>query len=100
MTRDRKTPTLRIYIGRHCRTCAEAIRLAEEVKRRFAEIDLQVINLDVEGAKNIDDVFSVPTYVLNGGILSLGNPYPEELFTQLKKALARSDRKPVAECYD
>jgi hypothetical protein len=90
MIGERKAPMLRIYIAQHCPTCSEAIRLADEVRRRFVKIDLQVINLDAEGSQNLDDVFSVPTYVLDGQILSLGNPDPDELFSRLTKELSRN----------
>ncbi len=79
---------LRIYVARHCLTCEESLRIADEVKNRFAGINLQVIDLDEEGSQNLDDVFSVPTYVLDGRTLSLGNPEPEELFSTLAKVLS------------
>ncbi|MCA1573740.1 MAG: hypothetical protein LC770_04225 [Acidobacteria bacterium] len=82
-----KTPTLRIYIAQHCLTCEEALRLSEEVRKRFAAINLELIDLDKEGSENFDDVFSVPTYVLDGRTFSLGNPAPEQLFSLLSAAL-------------
>jgi len=82
-----KAPTLRIYIAQHCLTCGEALRLAEEVRKRFAAINLELIDLDEEGSRNLDDVFSIPTYVLNGRTFSLGNPAPEQLFSRLSEAL-------------
>ncbi len=90
MTKNRNTPTLRIYVGKHCWSCDETVRLAEEAKARFAELNVELIDLDAEGSVNVDDVFSVPTYVLNGRTLSLGNPASEELFSQLSEALALS----------
>lgn len=83
MGTKRKRPTLRIYIRRHCWSCEEAIRLADEVRRRFAGINLELIDLDAEGSRNIDNVFAVPTYVLEGRIFSLGNPAPDELFARI-----------------
>lgn len=79
---------LRIYVARHCPTCAEAVKLAGEVKRRFAGLRLELIDLDGKESLNHDDVFSVPTYVLNGRTLSLGNPFPDELFARIADALA------------
>src|SRR5919197_2211945 len=75
--------TLRIYVAQHCASCAEALRLAEEIRRNLGGINLELIDLDAEGSLNIDDVFSVPTYVLDGRTVSLGNPNPEELFSRL-----------------
>ncbi|MCA1626675.1 MAG: hypothetical protein LC742_01750 [Acidobacteria bacterium] len=84
----RKRLTLRIYIARHCPSCEEAKRLAGEVRKRFARVKIELIELDAEGSRNLDDVFSVPTFVLDGRTVYLGNPAPAELFTRLTEALA------------
>lgn len=47
-----------------------------------------MIDLDRGGSENKDDVFSVPTYLLNGRTLSLGNPEPDELFARLAEELS------------
>ena len=84
----RRSLTLRIYVARHCPACEEAERLADEIRKRFAHVHLELINLDAEGSQNLDSVFSVPTYVLDGRTLFLGNPTPAELFARLTEALA------------
>lgn len=83
----KRMPVLRIYIAAHCWTCDEAIRLAGEVRERFANLKLELIDLDKEGDENLDNVFSVPTYVLDGRTISLGNPPPDQLFNRLTEAL-------------
>jgi hypothetical protein len=85
MDEDRNISLLRIYVARHCLTCGESLRLAEEVRNRFKEVRVEVIDLDSERSQNLDQVFCVPTYVLNGRTVWLGNPYPEELFSKLKE---------------
>lgn len=87
MSGNEKLPVLRIYIATHCWSCAEAIRLAGEVREKFTNLKLELIDLDKEGDRNLDDVFSVPTYVLNGRTISLGNPAPDQLFNRLTEAL-------------
>ncbi|MCA1602002.1 MAG: hypothetical protein LC776_10300 [Acidobacteria bacterium] len=87
MSGNGKVPVLRIYIAEHCWSCAEAIRLAGEVRERFANLKLELIDLDKEGDRNLDDVFSVPTYVLDGRTISLGNPAPDQLFNRLAEAV-------------
>jgi len=82
------SPTLRIYVAEHCWACEEAKRLADEVGRRFRRVNLELVDLVAEGSRNIDDVFSVPTYVLDGRTLSLGNPSPDELFAEIERSLA------------
>ena len=88
MTEIGNKPTLRIYVGKHCWSCEEAVRLAEEVKRKFVTLTVELIDLDAEGSVNHDEVFSTPTYVLNGRTISLGNPSPEELFARVSASLA------------
>ncbi len=85
---SRKRLTLRIYVAQHCPSCDEAKRLAGEVRKRFTGVNLEVIDLGVKGNHNLDDVFSVPTFVLDGRTFSIGNPTPAELFTRLTEALA------------
>lgn len=79
--------TLRIYIGKHCWSCAEAIRLAEDVRRNFAGLNVELIDLEAQGSVNHDNVFTTPTYVFNGRTISLGNPTPEELFAKVSASL-------------
>lgn len=78
---------LRIYVARHCESCGEALRMAEEIKQRYERIQVETLELDGEGSVNPDDVFSVPTWVLNGKIISLGNPSLDELVVRLSQAL-------------
>lgn len=88
MTENGNKPILRIYIGRHCGSCEEAVRLADEVQLKFKGIKVEVIDLDIEGSVNYDDVFATPTYVFNGRTISLGNPAPEKLFAIVSASLA------------
>ena len=83
MTENGNKPTLRIYVGQHCWSCEEALRLAAEVRTQFTGVNVELIDLDAEGSVNVDDVFSTPTYVFNGRTISLGNPTRDELFLQL-----------------
>lgn len=83
MTKNGNKPTLRIYIGQHCWSCEEALRLAAEVRTHFTALNVELIDLDAEGSVNADDVFSTPTYVFNGRTISLGNPTRDELFLKL-----------------
>jgi hypothetical protein len=87
VTENANKPTLRIYIGKHCGSCEEAVRLAEEVRRKFAEVNVELIDLGAKGSVNLDDVFSTPTYVFNGRTISLGNPTAEELFAKVSASM-------------
>lgn len=83
-----RRPTLRIYVARHCLTSPEAVRLADEVRRRFSEIFIEVVDLDGDKVDSSDRVWAVPAYVLNGQVLFVGNPTEEGLFGRLTRWLA------------
>ncbi|HEX8968895.1 MAG TPA: thioredoxin family protein [Chloroflexota bacterium] len=81
-------PRLEVYVTSECLNCAEAVRLAEEVAARYPRVAVRVIDLgQLDGNPPPDPVVAVPTYLLDGRVVSLGNPYPEELFARLHDAL-------------
>ncbi len=73
---------LEIYIGQHCWNCAEALAIAEQA-RQIQGIMVQVIDLDQPGYVPPAHIFAVPTYVLNGKVVSLGNPERQEFLAHL-----------------
>lgn len=85
---NHKGLNLRIYMARHCLTSPETVRLGEEVRRRFANVHVEVIDFDDEGIRNSDDIRTAPTYVLDGKILYKGNPVDTDLFRSLNEAIA------------
>lgn len=80
--------TLTIYTMTHCPTCTETERIAAEIDARYDDLDVYVINLDQTPALRPSAVFSVPTYVLNDTVVSLGNPYLADLDARIRFALA------------
>ena len=58
-----------------------------EVAQRFPQLVAEIINLDEPEAQPPDNVFAVPTYVLDGKVIFLGNPYREQMFAKLSAAL-------------
>lgn len=81
-----RRPRLHVYVATHCPNCREARRLAEQAAARFPAANVRVINLDQDDAAPPEAVVAVPTYVLDGAVISLGNPAPEELFARLRRA--------------
>jgi hypothetical protein len=75
---------LKIYISQHCWNCEEALLIAEQAQK-LPGIEVQVIDLDQNGAVSPPHIFAVPTYVLNGKVVSLGNPVREAFLTQLQR---------------
>ncbi len=58
-----------------------------EIARQFPQLITEIINLDEPGAEKPEEVFAVPTYVLDGKVVSLGNPYREQMSAKIKAAL-------------
>lgn len=86
-TARRNAPLLEVYVSSECPNCDEAVHLAQEAAARYPSVVVRVIDLDeLGGNPPPDPVAAVPTYLLNGHIVSLGNPYPEELFARLHEA--------------
>ena len=77
-----------VYVSADCLSCSEAVRLAGEIAQRFPRLVTEIINLDEPESQRPDNVFAVPTYVLDGRVLYLGNPYPEQMFAKLAAAFA------------
>ena len=78
---------LEVYVSSECMNCEDAVRLAEEAAARFPTAIVRVIDLGMQGSPPPDPVVAVPTYVLNGRVVSLGNPDSEELFARLREAV-------------
>ena len=72
---------LDIYIDDCCETCDHARQIAEHVRERMPQVEVNLIELT--GDKP-DSVFAVPTYLLDGATLFLGNPSEAELFGSLE----------------
>ena len=85
---------LDIYIADHCENCQEALRLAE-VARSAPGVEVCVINLDTATEAVPARIIATPTYLLDGRVVSLGNPRPDDLL----RILSRTARdEPVADC--
>lgn len=75
---------LDIYIDRDCHSCDVARDLAHEIRLRMPHV---VIRLrDIQQQSTLPDcVFAVPTYLLNGKRISLGNPSLADLLRLLNR---------------
>ena len=78
---------LQVYVKDDCWTCAESRRIVAEIAPQFPQISVELV--DMETSNRPQDVFAVPTYVLDGHIISLGNPYRDDLRREIKDALSR-----------
>lgn len=69
---------LQVVVSRDCPTCEESRTIALEMRERFPLLQVDLIDLDV-GHPVPDGVVATPTYLLDGTVISLGNPRPEDL---------------------
>jgi hypothetical protein len=81
--------TLRVFVETGCRNCDWALRLAEEVRERFPELDVWVADIADSTSERPEEVFAVPTFLLDGRVVSLGNPRPGKLVSDISAALER-----------
>ena len=75
---------LEVYVAPDCAGCETARGLAAIVRARgLPGVEVRLIDLGEQGAVRPAAVFAVPTYLLDGRVLSLGNPEPEWLLARL-----------------
>jgi alkyl hydroperoxide reductase subunit AhpF len=72
---------LDIYISDDCWSCEESVRIVNDVAPFFPDITIKLLNLQDNVAP--EEVFAVPTYVLNGKVIFLGNPTRKQLIEKL-----------------
>ncbi len=56
-----------------------------EIAPEFPQLKVELV--DIDGPKRPQNIFAVPTYVLDGRIISLGNPYRDELRKEIASVL-------------
>jgi hypothetical protein len=75
---------LDIYVTSECENCQEALRIAD-LARGIPGIAVSVVSLDERLQAVPANVFAVPTYLLDGQIVSLGNPARDEFLAALRR---------------
>lgn len=80
---------LQVFISDDCWSCAESRRIVTEIAPQFPDVEVEL--LDMNSSKRPETVFAAPTYLLNGRVISLGNPYLGVLRRQLSVALAQAN---------
>ncbi|MCC6179860.1 MAG: hypothetical protein IT305_31490 [Chloroflexi bacterium] len=86
-------PTLSVYILEHCFGCEEARRLATAIAGSFANLRVRVVDLDDEPDARPDNLIAVPTYMLDGKVIALGNPRQIDLVHDLEHLLESRRRE-------
>lgn len=70
---------LQVFVAAGCNVCDHARAVARRVTEEFHEVRVDVVDIDEEPERVPSTVFAVPSYVLNGAVISLGNPSWEQL---------------------
>lgn len=83
---------LDIYITDQCANCQEALVIAEQAGG-IVGLEVTVVNLDAPGQSVPPRVFATPTYILNGLVVSLGNPERNGFLAGLRAELAHSSEE-------
>ena len=78
---------LDVYVSEGCENCRYARMLAHMAAEAFPAVRVRILELNEE-ADTPANVFATPTYLLNGRVVSLGNPGQAELYALLEKASA------------
>lgn len=84
------TPTLnlQVFVADHCQTCDYIEPLLAELRQNCPLVRIEIVNLGEPGSQRPAAVFATPTYILNGRVISLGNPSLSDLLAQIERELA------------
>lgn len=77
---------LQVFVESGCQQCERALELAREIDGAFTGLAVRIVEISEAGPQR-DDVFAVPTFVLDGQVLSLGNPQRAELRQEVQSLL-------------
>jgi hypothetical protein len=87
ITRRVRAALLQIVVSNDCPTCEESRIVALEMGERFPALQVDLIDLD-GGHPVPDGVVATPTYLLDGTVVSLDNPRPEDLIRTITELQA------------
>lgn len=74
---------LQVFVKAGCANCAETAQLLPTISKNHPSVDVVIVDMDDPEAVIPEVVFAAPTYLLDGQIVSIGNPSLEEIKTVL-----------------
>ena len=80
-------PILKVFVAEHCISCEETHQLAMRVEQIYPDVIVEVIDVGVYPERVPDNVFAIPTFMLNDRIISLGNPTFDEVVDQIEQVV-------------
>ncbi|MCH8051587.1 MAG: thioredoxin family protein [Chloroflexi bacterium] len=83
---------LEIYVQDGCFGCQRSFELAERARGAFPEMQVEIVDIGSTDGVYRSKVTATPTYILDGEIISLGNPSPAELEAMLAIRATRATR--------
>ena len=86
--------TLDVFVAADCAASATARRIADDVARAAPALAVRVVDIDAEPTSVPATVVAVPTYVLDGRLIHLGNPSPawrNDLLSRVEKGAAHGN---------
>lgn len=86
---------LRVYVSGTCLISERSAVVTDEIQRQMPNLIIEIVDINtlLEPLPNV--VFSVPTYVLNGKVISLGNP-DADFINKLRTLLNDDDSCKIA----
>jgi hypothetical protein len=83
-----RSALLEVFVGPGCVASDDARALVERIcSISLPGLETRVVDLSVKGTRRPDMVFAVPTFLLDGAVLSLGNPPEDWLVDRLRQAI-------------
>ena len=75
---------LDIYVSQGCSSCGRARDIAASLDGLYPGVQVKVVETEAAPEGSLpDSVVAVPAYLLDGTLISLGNPNPATLHEQL-----------------
>ncbi|MBI2845925.1 MAG: hypothetical protein HYX86_05205 [Chloroflexi bacterium] len=78
---------LQIVVEPRCAFCPQAITLGQQAKSHFPDLEVEILDLAQQGTQRPEQVVAVPTFLLNGEVISLGNPSALRLFQKIEEKM-------------
>jgi alkyl hydroperoxide reductase subunit AhpF len=75
---------IEIYIDQSCPGCEQAMRIANQIHLHVPDVEVRILDLARPDIMKPVTVFAVPTYLMDGKVLSLGNPDIDELLALIE----------------
>lgn len=70
---------LEVLISADCAACAEALEVVAQLRISHPRVPVRLTDVDESGWRAPPGFVGTPMYLLDGRILSLGNPSPAQL---------------------